>query len=83
MSLTIGPSKFSMSIKYYPIFGATNTKTKTISGLNLKLTDEGSGNTTEQAYQFFSAVNSSIIGGSEPTFTLGQEQVLTSVEGGE
>lgn len=83
MSVTKGPSKFSVSTKYYPIVGATNTKTKTVSGLNLKLSDEGSGNTVEQAYSFFAAVNTSIVGGTMPTFSLSEENVLSSIEGGE
>lgn len=81
MSVELGGAKFGVSIKYN-IGASANSKTKTVSGLNLKLTNEGSGNTPEDAFVFFDAINSSIIGGTTPLYTLTEDRGMTSISGG-
>lgn len=77
---TLGNAKYDLSIKYY-LAGTNNSKTKSLSSINYNSTGAGGGSSAlgvdnDALYAFASLINTSIIGGTTPTFTLNEGRVV-------
>lgn len=78
----LGNAKYDLSIKYY-LAGTNNSKTKSLSSINYNSTGAGGGSSalgldTDALYNFATMINTSIIGGTMPTFTLNEGRVITN-----
>lgn len=79
MAVERSDTTYSIGVKYHPT--STTTKTKTINYINMPPRDQQTTGSLDPYFALMSAINTSIIGGSDPTFMAGETSNL--IEGGE